>query len=101
MVDRPSPCVSARILRIPRLNRAFGVYSVLLTYRFFSVLLQGASTPLLSCNLRKGSVSRECDLAVLFELLRYGKRHRDVILILLRLKLGQLFLRASLDIARS
>ena len=60
-------------------DSAFGVYAVLLTYRFFSALFHGASTPLLSCNLRKGTIDQECDLALLFELLQYGKRNRDVI----------------------
>ncbi len=62
-------------------DSAFGVYAVLLTYRFFSVLLHGAATPLLSCNLRKAGVERECDLALLFELLQYGRRHRDLIFV--------------------
>jgi hypothetical protein len=60
-------------------DSAFGVYAVLLTYRFFSVLIRGASTPLLSCNVRKGNVTSEFDLALLFELLQHGKHRRDIV----------------------
>jgi hypothetical protein len=58
---------------------AFGVYAVLLTLRFFSGLLEGASTPLLSFKLRKAGTEAEVDLGLLFGLRRSGKDRRDII----------------------
>lgn len=58
---------------------AFGVYAVLLTLRFFSMLLHGASTPLLSFKLRKGASEVEVDLGLLFDLREHGKDRREIV----------------------
>jgi hypothetical protein len=62
-------------------DSAFGIYVVLLTLRFFSKLLRGASTPLLSFKLRKSGVEVEVDLGLLFELRQYGKDRRDIVFV--------------------
>ena len=47
-------------------KQAFGAYPLLLTLRFFQRLLDGATTPLLSTELKSGSNSLEIDLICLF-----------------------------------
>ncbi len=54
-------------------GRADGVYSVLLTYRFFSVLLQQPTTPLLSFTATKGTDTIEADLALFLREARFGR----------------------------
>jgi hypothetical protein len=48
-------------------HQGFGVYSVLLTLRFFSQLLDGASTPLMSFIGTKGGKEIEVDLGLLYQ----------------------------------
>lgn len=48
-------------------NAAQGVYSVLLTLRFFSSLLHGATTPLLSFERKMGNKWIEIDLALMYK----------------------------------
>jgi hypothetical protein len=45
-------------------NHAYGAYSVLLTFRFFSGLLQAATTPIMSFEAKKESTKIEADLGL-------------------------------------
>lgn len=53
-------------------NRAHGGYCVLLTLRFFSELLRGATTPIMSFTAKQGGKEIEADLALLFRLSQFG-----------------------------
>lgn len=48
-------------------NQAYGVYSVLLTLRFFSKLLDAATTPLMSFIANKDGKKIEADISLLFQ----------------------------------
>jgi hypothetical protein len=54
-------------------GRAYGVYTVLLAHRFFSVLLHLPVTPFLSFNAQKGAEKIEADLALLLKETRFGR----------------------------
>jgi hypothetical protein len=60
-------------------DRAYGVYSVLLTLRFFAKTLDRATTPLLSFIAKKASLEMEADLALFFQESRYGQKKTDLI----------------------
>jgi len=45
-------------------NQAYGAYSVLLTFRFFSGLLQAATTPIMSFEAKKDGTKIEADLGL-------------------------------------
>ena len=62
---------------LPR--RAYGVYSVLLTLRFFTRLLDGATTPMLSFTAKKASLSMEADLGLFFQKSKFGKSQTELI----------------------
>ncbi len=52
---------------------AYGAYSVLLTLRFFSETMRGASTPLLSFEARRSAKTIEADLCLLFQESVFGE----------------------------
>lgn len=60
-------------------NRAYGVYSVLLTLRFFSQLLRGSTTPILSFNATKGRIEIEADLGIFYQESGFGRSNTDII----------------------
>jgi len=60
-------------------NRGYGVYSVLLTLRFFSQLLRGASTPMMSFTAERDGKQIEADLGMLFRLRRFGHGKTEVV----------------------
>ncbi len=60
-------------------KQAFGVYTVLLTYNFFSRVLDGATTPLMSFLAKKNNIEIEADLALFFQESRFGKSKRELI----------------------
>lgn len=53
-------------------GRAYGVYAVLLTYRFFAQLLDDPTTALLSFEAEKGTLKIEADLGLLLKEMRFG-----------------------------
>lgn len=64
--------------RLPK--QAYGAYSVLLTLRFFSELLDGATTPLMSFTARKGEMNEiEADLALFFQVSKFGDSKTQLI----------------------
>jgi hypothetical protein len=60
-------------------NQAYGVYSVLLTLRFFSQLLDGATTPLMSFIANKDGKKIEADLGILFQESKFGYKKTELI----------------------
>jgi hypothetical protein len=60
-------------------QQAYGVYSVLLTLRFFMRQLDGAVTPLLSFTSKRASTSIEADLALFFRESKYRITRPDLI----------------------
>jgi hypothetical protein len=62
---------------LPR--RAYGVYAVLLTLRFFARLLDGATTPLLSFTAKKATLSLEADLGLFFQRTKFRSSRTDLI----------------------
>ena len=60
-------------------KQAHGAYTVLLTLRFFSFLLDGATTPLMSFTAEKGKVEMEADLALFFQGSKLGDSKTEVI----------------------
>ena len=60
-------------------KQAHGAYTVLLTLRFFSFLLDGATTPLMSFTAEKGKVEMEADLALFFQGSKFGDSKTEVI----------------------
>jgi hypothetical protein len=60
-------------------GRAFGVYAVLLTYRFFSRLLDEPTTPLLSFQAEKGGEKIEADLGLFLNEMRYGHTTTEIL----------------------
>ena len=64
--------------RLPK--QAYGAYSVLLTLRFFSELLDGATTPLMSFTARKGEINEiEADLALFFQVSKFGESKTQLV----------------------
>jgi hypothetical protein len=53
-------------------SKDHGVFSVLLTLRFFTELLHGATTPIMSFNAKKGGKEIEADLGVFFKMSKFG-----------------------------
>jgi len=53
-------------------KQAYGVYSVLLTLRFFSQLYRGAMTPIMSFTAEKDESKIEADLGLLFQESEFG-----------------------------
>ena len=62
-------------------NKAFGVYSVLLTYHFFSRVLDSPTTPIMSFVAKKENSLIEADLALLYENSKYSYSKRDLIFV--------------------
>ena len=60
-------------------NQAHGAYTVLLTLRFFSFLLHGATTPLMSFTAKKRKVEMEADLALFFQASKFETSKLEVI----------------------
>ena len=61
-------------------NQAHGAYTVLLMLRFFSELLDGATTPLMSFTARKGKTNEmEADLALFFQESKFGASKTELI----------------------
>ena len=61
-------------------NQADGAYTVLLTFRFFSVLLDGATTPLMSFEAKKtGTKPLEVDLGLFFQTSKFSKSETKII----------------------
>jgi hypothetical protein len=60
-------------------QQAYGVYSVLLTLRFFMRQLDCAITPLLSFTSKKGSTSIEADLGLFFRESKYKVTRPDLV----------------------
>jgi hypothetical protein len=54
-------------------GRAYGVYTVLLTYRFFSMLLHEPATAIMSFGAEKASVQIEADLGLFVKEVHYGQ----------------------------
>lgn len=62
-------------------NQAHGAYSVLLTLRFFSLLLRGATTPILSFEAKRGENKIEADIGLFFKELKFGNSKTELIFI--------------------
>ena len=60
-------------------NQAHGGYTVLLTLHFFSRLLHGATTPLMSFTAKRGKVEMEADLALFFQTSKFRDFKTEVI----------------------
>jgi hypothetical protein len=60
-------------------QQAYGVYSVLLTLRFFACQLDGATTPMLSFTANKGTSSIEADLGMFFQRSKYAPSRTGLI----------------------
>jgi hypothetical protein len=60
-------------------HQAHGVFAVLLTLRFFSQLLDGATTPLMSFVAKKDNKQIEADLGLLFQESRFGYKKTELI----------------------
>ena len=62
-------------------NQADGAYTVLLTLRFFSVLLRGATTPLMSFEIQKdGTEPLEADLGLFYQTSKFSESETKIIL---------------------
>ena len=64
---------------LPR--KSYGVYSVLLTLRFFSQLFNGAATPIMSFVAKKDGKQIEADLGILFQESRFGHKKTELIFV--------------------
>ncbi|EKE05394.1 MAG: hypothetical protein ACD_19C00318G0001, partial [uncultured bacterium] len=62
-------------------KQAYGVYTVLLTYYFFSRVLDGATTPLMSFLAKKDNIDIEADLAMYFQKSEFGKSKRELLFV--------------------
>ena len=62
-------------------KQAFGVYTVLLTYFFFSHCLDGSTTPLMSFTAKKNDIEIEADLSLFFQRFMYGKMKRELLFV--------------------
>jgi len=62
-------------------KQAYGVYTVLLTYYFFSRVLDGATTPLMSFLAKKDDIDIEADLSIFFQKTQFGKDKRELLFI--------------------
>ena len=62
---------------LPR--QAYGVYSVLLTLHFFARVLDGATTPIMSFNAKRGNKNIEADLGLFYQNTEFGKEKREII----------------------
>jgi hypothetical protein len=76
-------------------QRAYGVYAVLLTLRFFARVLDGPTTPMLSFTAKKGAAAMEADLALFFQKSKYN--HGTTSLIFAECKTHNEFARADAD----
>ncbi len=65
--------------RLPK--QAYGVYTVLLTYYFFTRTLEGATTPLMSFYAIKENIEIEADLALFFQESRFDKTKRELLFV--------------------
>ncbi|QSF42992.1 hypothetical protein [Paenibacillus tianjinensis] len=61
-------------------NSAYGVYCVLLTYRFFAQILDGTTTTLLSSTASKNNKKIEFDLALHFKMNKFDDKSRSDLL---------------------
>lgn len=60
-------------------KKAYGVYAVLLTLRFFSKVLEGATSPLLSFTAKHSNKNLEADLGIFYQKMIYGREKRELI----------------------
>jgi len=60
-------------------NRASGVYSVLLTLRFFSQTIDSPTTPIMSFTAKKGPAEIEVDLALFLQEAKFGRSNTHLI----------------------
>lgn len=60
-------------------QQAYGVYSVLLTLRFFANPLRGATTPMLSFTAKKDATHFEADLALFFRASKFRERRTELV----------------------
>ena len=62
-------------------NQADGAYTVLLTFRFFSELLEGATTPLMSFKIQKDDTELlEADLGLFYQRSKFSESETKIIL---------------------
>ena len=61
-------------------SQAYGIYSVLLTLRFFKKQLHGATTPILSFIANKGAISLEVDLGLFFRESKWDQSPTELVL---------------------
>jgi hypothetical protein len=62
-------------------KQAFGVYTVLLTYYFFAMILDGATTPLMSFEAKKNNIEIEADLALFFQKSKFNNSERYLLFV--------------------
>lgn len=62
-------------------KQASGAYTVLLTYYFFAIALNGATTPIMSFIANKNNVKLEADLALFFQKSKFGKPKRELLFV--------------------
>jgi hypothetical protein len=48
-------------------SQAYGIYTVLLAFRFFSVIMDASTTPIMSFTAKKGDIEIEADLALFYK----------------------------------
>jgi hypothetical protein len=60
-------------------NSAYGVYSVLLTLRFFVSVLEGATTPIMSFLAKGHGHEIEADLGLFFQKMVFGREKRELL----------------------
>ena len=78
-------------------NQAYGVYCVLLAFRFFSVLLDSATTPMMSFEATREGNSIEVDLGLLFQKSRYRRSNAKTKLIFCECKTYNAFERKDIQ----
>jgi len=60
-------------------KRAYGTYAVLLTLRFFSKVLNGATTPIMSFTAKRGRLALEADLGLFYQEDILGRAKKELI----------------------
>ena len=79
-------------------NQADGAYTVLLTLRFFSVLLEGATTPLMSFEIQKDGVEPlEADLGLFYQTSKFSESETKTKVILAECKTFNAFEQMDID----
>ena len=79
-------------------NQADGAYTVLLTFRFFSELLEGATTPLMSFEIQKDGVEPlEADLGLFYQTSKFSESETKTKVILAECKTFNAFEQMDID----